>query len=52
MPWRERPDVLRRGLVAFDALPLNPDGARQELSALFASLDLSGPLRVLQRAWA
>ncbi len=44
-------DDLRRGLIAFDALPLNPEGARRELTSLFTHLDLMGPLRVLQRAW-
>ncbi len=45
-------DDLRRGLVAFDALPMNPDAARQELDALFAQLGLTGPAQVLRRAWA
>lgn len=42
---------LRRALVAFDALPLNPAGAREELAALFARLGLEGPLRMLERPW-
>ena len=44
-------DDLRRGLVAFDALPFNPEAARQELTGLFERLGLAGPLRVLDRAW-
>jgi len=41
---------LRRGLVAFDALPLNPEAARAELAELCRRLGLAGPLQVLERA--
>jgi hypothetical protein len=50
----ERPGLrledLREGLVAFEAMPYNPAGARQALAALCERLGLREELRVLRAA--
>ena len=44
------PDVLRRGLYALDALPVNPAAARAELAALCRRIGLGDAAAVLERA--